>query len=323
MNLEQIFAEFIKKEKLSDEKLLLLVSGGVDSVVLLDIAKKNCDKKLIEVLHFNHNTRKNCIHDFTLVENLCKELEVKFHGEILPVIKKSDQENQWRKLRQQISRNLAEEIGAARILTAHHATDLVETMIFRLTKGCGPSGLSPFEVKNKPFWQVPKSELINYAKYNKLEWNEDETNKKLVHNRNLIRHKILPELRKINPNLEKVFVRESQIFAGITDYLDQKIWIPPNRKIDLVGFLSLPNIYQTEFLRKINNFPERPVEVKIVDQIKILKSYKKVKTKESHNSLSSSEINDCLRWLTNEPQGGSQKKLGNLLLKIEKGKIIW
>lgn len=295
MNIEQIFAEFIKKEKLSDEKLLLLVSGGVDSVVLLDIAKKVCDKKLIEVLHFNHNTRKNCIHDFTLVENLCKELEVKFHGEILPVIKKSDQENQWRKLRQQISRDLAEEIGAARILTAHHATDLVETMIFRLTKGCGPSGLSPFDVKNKPFWQVPKSELINYAKYNNLEWHEDETNKKIAHNRNLIRHKVLPELRKITPNLEKVFVKESQIFAGITDYLNSEIsHISESREISLEKFLQLPFILQTELLRQI-----------------------------SREIPSMKELNDCLKWLTNKPQGNSTKKIGETELKLIKGAIIW
>ena len=112
MNLEQIFADFLEKEKLSDKKLLLLVSGGIDSIVLLNVATKVCDKKLIEVLHFNHNTRKNCVQDFSLVEKLCEKYDVKFYGETLPVIKKSDQENQWRKLRQKISRDLADKIKA-------------------------------------------------------------------------------------------------------------------------------------------------------------------------------------------------------------------
>jgi tRNA(Ile)-lysidine synthase len=295
MNLERIFAEFLEKEKLSDKKLLLLVSGGVDSIVLLNVATKVCDKKLIEVLHFNHNSRKNCVQDFKFVENLCKEYKVKFHGEILPVIKKSDQENQWRKLRQKISRDLAEEIGAMRILTAHHATDLVETMIFRLTKGCGPSGLSPFELGKKPFWQVPKSNLINYAKSNNLEWNEDESNKKSIHSRNLIRHKVLPELRKITPSLEKVFVRESQIFAGITEYLNQEVREKSAKKeIPLSEFLKLPFILQAELLREI-----------------------------SREIPSMSEIEDCLKWLKKDPPGGSVKSIGGTQLKLVKGVIIW
>ncbi len=295
MNLEQIFAGFLEKENLSEKKLLLLVSGGVDSIVLLNVATKICDKKLIEVLHFNHNSRKNCVLDFSLVENLCKKYQVKFHGEILPAITKSDQENQWRKLRQKISRDLAEEIDAARILTAHHATDLVETMIFRLTKGCGPGGLSPFELRSKPFWQVPKSELINYAKLNNLEWNEDETNKKSIHNRNLIRNKVLPELRKITPNLEQVFVRESEIFAGISEYLNQQIsHLVESREISLKDFLEVPLILQMEFLRKI-----------------------------SRKIPSMSEIEDCLRWLKKDPPGRSQKIIGGTEIKLFHGILRW
>ena len=284
MNLTQIFAEFLKKENLSNQKLLLLVSGGVDSIVLLDVSAKICKKNNLEVLHFNHNTRKNCVQDFSLVEKLCKKYGVVFHGKSLPVIKKSDQENQWRKMRQEISRDLANEIKADRILTAHHATDLVETMIFRLTKGCGPSGLSPFNLETKPFWQVPKSEIINYAQENSLEWNEDKTNKKLIHDRNLIRHKVLPELRKITPNLEKVFVRESQIFAGISEYLSQQVAEKAAKKeIPLKEFLELPQILQTELLRKI-----------------------------SRKIPSGSELNDCLKWLKKDPQGGSTKILVGL-----------
>ncbi len=295
MNLEQVFTEFIERESLAKKKLLLLVSGGVDSIVLLNVATKICDKKLIEVLHFNHNVRKNSVHDFSLVENLCKKLKVKFHGEILPLIKKSDQENQWRKLRQKISRDLTNKIKTKRILTAHHATDLVETMIFRLTKGCGPNGLSPFDLGTKPFWQVPKSELINYAKLNNLIWNEDETNKKLVHIRNLMRHKVLPELRKITPNLEKIFVREAEIFAGITEFLNQEISEKVAKKeILLHDFLKLPFALQTELLRKI-----------------------------SREIPSMSEISDCLKWLQNEPQGSSQKKIGGTKLELIKNKIRW
>ncbi len=295
MNLEQIFAKFIERENLTKKKLLLLVSGGVDSMVLLNIASKICNKNSIEVLHFNHNTRKNCVQDFELVKNVCQKNNIKFHGEVLPMIKKSDQENQWRKLRQKISRDLAKKISAERILTAHHATDLVETMIFRLTKGCGPSGLSPFELGKKPFWQVPKSDLINYAKSNNLEWHEDESNKKSIHSRNLIRNKVLPELRKITPNLEKVFVRESQIFAEITEYLNQEVREKSAKKeIPLSEFLKLPFILQAELLREI-----------------------------SREIPSMSELEDCLKWLKKDPPGGSVKSIGGTKLKLVKGVIVW
>ena len=180
-------------------------------------------------------------------------------------------------------------------MTAHHATDLVETMIFRLTKGCGPNGLSPFEINTKPFWQIPKIELITYAKANKLKWNEDMTNKEIVHERNLIRHNVIPELRKITPNLEQVFVRESKIFAGISDYLAQEVRQKADKKsISLEKFLKLPLALQTELLREI-----------------------------SQKITSTSEINDCLKWLKNEPDGNSQKFIGGTELSLIKGEIIW
>ena len=295
MNLEKIFSEFLDKENLLEKKILLLVSGGVDSIVLLNVASKVCRKSYLEVLSFDHGVRKKSVQDLGMVKDLCKKLEIKFYGERIQLNNKSDQENSWRKIRKEISRDLANKVKAERILTAHHATDLVETMIFRLTKGCGPSGLSPFDLKTKPFWQVPKEELIKYAQENDLKWNEDETNKKVVHNRNLIRHKVLPELRKITPNLEQVFVREAEIFAGVSDYLEKEIDKKINRKeISLNSFLDMPLILQMEFLRKISRY-----------------------------IASTSELNDCLKWLKNDPQGGSRKEVGGTELKLIKNKIKW
>ena len=138
-------------------------------------------------------------------------------------------------------------------------------------------------------------ELIEYAEKNNLEWNEDETNNKLVHERNLIRLNVLPELRKITPNIEKVFVRESQIFAGITDYLNKEVYEKAMKKeILLKEFLQLPFILQTELLREI-----------------------------SRDIPSMSEVEDCLKWIQNNPQGGSKKTIGRIGLKLDKGVLKW
>ena len=227
-------------------------------------------------------------------------------------------ENSWRNSRQTLSQKCAKDFGAKRILTAHHATDLVETMIFRLTKGCSVNGLSPFDTSTKPFWEIPKSEILNYAKKNNVKWVEDSTNENLDFERNLIRKKVLPELRKITPNLEKVFVRESILFAETQEYLNHSLNLNPNstntldlesgnksvgssihgdllnKSMSLQKFLNLPQILQKEFLQKI-----------------------------SGTTCSFSEIQDCLKWLKNNPKGNSQKKLGKNILKFKDKKISW
>ncbi len=285
-----------------------MVSGGIDSCVLLHIAQKVVDRNNLAVFHLNHNLRKNSIQDFEFVEKLCKKYKVKFYGETLTKqeIQPKNLESYWRKQRQNLVQKCAKDFEAKTILTAHHATDLVETMIFRLTKGCGVNGLSPFDTSTKPFWQIPKSELEKYAEKNKLEFHYDSTNDNLKYERNLIRKKILPELRKITPNLEKVFVKESQIFAETADFLDTFIttslldkgdledFSESQTSLPLSDFLSTPSIIQKEFL------------------IKIAKS-----------QPSFAEIEDCLKWLKNNPKGNSEKEIGRTKLRIKKNKIVW
>lgn len=301
MNLETKFKDFLQTQKLEDEKILLMVSGGVDSMALLDIATKVINSKNIAVFHLDHGVRTNSHEDLKFVQNICSIKDIKFYSNKLSSSNTSSPgqgrlggvETIWRKSRQKLSTKAAKDFGAKTILTAHHATDLVETMIFRLTKGCGVSGLSPFDKTTKPFWDIPKSELIDYAKENKLEWREDSSNQDTDFQRNLIRQNILPQLRKITPNLEKVFVKESIIFEEVHDFLNKQI--PQNKnKISLSDFLSLHPILQKNLLRKI-----------------------------AKKTPSFNEIEDCLKWLLKSPPGGSQKEIGKNKIRLEKGNLIW
>ncbi len=287
-----IFKQFIEDQQLTGKKILLMVSGGVDSMVLLRVASQIVDPTNIAVFHLNHNVRRDAQKDFLLVKNRCHELKIAFYGETLPD-KKIPQniENQWRIARKQHAQKAAKSFGSKRILTAHHATDLVETMLFRLTKGCGIDGLSPFDITTKPFWTLPKESLIRYAKDHKCVWHEESSNTDLKYERNLIRHKVLPELRKITPNIEKVFVRESLIFNNAQAFLQHQVEAI-EKPLSVKKFQSLSPILQQEYLRK-----------------------------KAGTAPSFSDIEDCRRWLLNNPKGGSQKQLNQTCLVIEKGII--
>jgi len=293
--IHQIFTDFLARENLQSKKLLLAVSGGVDSRVLLEVASEICDSKNLAVFHLDHGARATSGADSEFVRGLCESRKIKFFHKKLEKIPKKNRENFWRKSRQNFAKKCAEKFSAARILTAHHATDLVETMIFRLAKGAGVFGLaSPLDPSGKPFLTIPKTELEQFARKNNLKFRSDESNTNCVHERNLIRLKILPELRKITPNLEKVFLRESQIFTEIAEFLNRQIWISGSQQIDLEGFLSLPIVLRREYLRKI-----------------------------ATRTPSFSEIEDAMKWLENHPPGNSKKTVGGTKLRIFNGKLQW
>ncbi len=301
--MEKIFTDFLKKESLLGKKLLLCVSGGVDSRVLLEIAVKSMDRKNLAVFHLDHALRSNSSKDFKFVKNLCKNNNINFFGETLKTTVQKNKENYWREQRKNLSQKAAKEFGATKILTAHHATDFCETMIFRFTKGSGLSGLFPFDISTKPFWQIPKTEILKYAKEKKLSWREDPSNKNVDFNRNLIRNKVLPKLRNITQNLEKVFLHESEIFKETQAFLDLSLIEKLNFDksfdfsygiLDLNQFDNLPNILQKEFLRKI-----------------------------AQKTPSFSEVKDCLKWLKNNPKGNSKKEIGGRKVYLKKNILHW
>ena len=260
MNLEKTITDFLQREKLENQKILIAVSGGVDSRVLLELLDKFCVQGNLAVFHLDHGTRKESAADCAFVKNLCAEKNLQFFSEILEDKPDKNKENSWRDSRRSATEKVAKEWGSKRILTAHHATDLVETMIFRMTKGAGIDGMAPFDISTKPLWRVPKSEIEKYACEHDLKFVVDASNASNYFERNLIRNEVLPELRKITPNLEKVFVKNFEIFSDTKDFLDMELSKRVSQtesSLDLKDFLILPAILQKEFLRKIAKKTDR------------------------------------------------------------------
>ena len=283
---------FIAQEKLTAKKLLLLVSGGVDSMTLLSVAASNFPRKNLLVAHFHHNAQAQADAQWECVEKKCAELKVRFEGQRFPPPPEKNQESFWRTHRLKAAQDLAKTHQAGRIITAHHSTDLCETLLFRFWKGCGVGGLDPMDRTSKPFFSCAKDDLIHYAQTHQLTWVEDPTNQELIHDRNKLRP-LLTTLREITPQLEKVALNQADYFRDLDLFWDEyfsaeKYQLP----ICLSDFRDWNQAVKTEFLYRI----ARP-------------------------QVSRKEVLDSLRWLENTTQGGSQKTLGSVTLELQQGKL--
>ena len=174
--------------KVSPKKYLIAVSGGVDSVVLLDMLAKKHEKIL--VAHFDHGIREDSKEDAIFVRQLAVKYGVKFFTK-REELGANASEEKARRARYKFLRELSEKQNAT-IVTAHHLDDVVETIIINMVRGTGWRGLAVLNAEDiyRPLINFKKQEIINYAKQNSLKWREDSTNSLNVYMRNIVRHKI-------------------------------------------------------------------------------------------------------------------------------------
>lgn len=190
-------------------KYVVAVSGGVDSMVLLNILSRLPDEYQFVVAHFDHGIRPDSAEDRKLVEASAKAYRLPFVYEEAKLGPKTS-EATARTARYKFLEKVREESGSDAIITAHHQDDVLETAIMNIQRGTNRKGLASLTSRPgilRPLLDVPKQEVIDYAVLNKLSWREDSTNQDLAYKRNYIRHKIMPKL-----NLKK---RET--LAGIID----------------------------------------------------------------------------------------------------------
>lgn len=202
--LQQAVREFFARQRQDRQhggRLIVAVSGGLDSVVLLDCLAQVLDPKSLVVAHVDHRTRRNSGRDARFVKAIAKKRGIAFRATRLPVWEKSASEDTLRRERRRFLLGLSEELGGAFIATAHHADDQIETLFLRLMRGTSAKGLSGMRPRNgqwlKPFLGVSKSELETYAKARRLRWVEDESNRSSQYLRNRLRHELLPRFFSI------------------------------------------------------------------------------------------------------------------------------
>ncbi|MBT8272550.1 MAG: tRNA lysidine(34) synthetase TilS, partial [Bacteroidia bacterium] len=211
------FKKYIEKEApfLKKSKILIALSGGLDSVVLTHL----CVESGLDVAlaHCNFNLRaeeSDADENFVLrlAEALDLELFVEyFDTETYAENKKISIQMAARELRYQWFFELAEQLDFDHILTAHHADDNLETFLINLSRGCGLDGLTGIPNQNekilRPLLTFSRNDLEGYASEKKLEWREDSSNASVKYLRNKIRHEIIPKLKETNPQFLENFNR--------------------------------------------------------------------------------------------------------------------
>lgn len=204
-------------------KYLVAVSGGVDSVVLLDMMTKAAKHELI-VAHFDHGIRVDSEVDAHFVAALAEKHGLEFETK-REELGENASEALARERRYAFLRGLSKKHGA-KIVTAHHLDDLVETVAINLHRGTGWRGLAVFDSDVlRPLIDTPKEELIKYAHANGLNWREDSTNESDAYLRNRIRRKAsaidhdtkrqLRALHSHQKNLKQQIIKETKELIGV------------------------------------------------------------------------------------------------------------
>ena len=188
------------------ELLLVAASGGMDSMCLLDFLYENGYR--VCAAHYNHQLRgAEADMDEDLVRAWCAARRIPLcvgTGDVAGYAKENGMtvEEAARKLRYDFLDSVAGQTGAARIVTAHHANDNAETVLFHLARGTGMTGLAGIAPKNgarvRPFLCLTRDEIADYAKEHHVPYRTDATNGDTALTRNFIRAEVLPRLCHVN-----------------------------------------------------------------------------------------------------------------------------
>lgn len=170
---------------------LVAVSGGVDSVVLLDMLAKG-DKPELVVAHFDHGIREDSADDARFVAGLAKKYNLPFETK-REELGKNASEELARDRRYSFLRSMAKKHSAV-IATAHHMNDIAETIAINVARGTGWRGVAVLASDiHRPLLGMTKQDILSYAKENNLQWREDSTNASDAYLRNRLRRKLTSE----------------------------------------------------------------------------------------------------------------------------------
>jgi tRNA(Ile)-lysidine synthase len=183
---------------------LLAVSGGRDSMVLLDAMASARGHEIAAIATFNHGTGAAATRAARLVERTAMGLELPVVSGAMPGGKANPAptEATWRAARWRFLNGWAEEMRAT-VVTAHTRDDQIETVLLRLLRDAGPRGLAgmlaePSRVA-RPLLEVSREQVVAYAATRHVRFIEDPSNRSLAHQRNRVRHELLPALERAQP----------------------------------------------------------------------------------------------------------------------------
>src|SRR6266446_4409170 len=205
-----------------DEPLLVLLSGGADSVCLLDVAVKIGAQT--SALHANYGLRgEESDDDELLCRDLCDRLSVPLNVERPKLPDTGNLQAAARDFRYAA----AERIADADYATAHTATDQAETVLYRLATSPGRRGLLGMEPRRgrlvRPLLRVGRVDTREYCQERELQWREDASNADPRFARARIRHEVMPVLSEIGPAAESTIVETAELLRDEAEVLDRAV----------------------------------------------------------------------------------------------------
>lgn len=293
------------KNQIQDNTVVVCVSTGVDSMVLFDLVK-DITSNLI-VVHVNHNQRLQSKEEQEFIVDLCKKLNIKCYVKELNFDTHQNFQSNARNKRYDFFKEIMLKENASYLLTAHHATDDLETVIMRFIKSTSLKGYAGIDELTKwnngyiyrPLLKVSKKEIYDYAFINNIKFYEDSSNAENDYLRNRIRHSIIPEMEKENPSIykeleifknhinqcnellfekindfikNKVQTHNNIISFKICDYQDEKPYIQEQILFELLKEHQLSKTLIEELIKQINNDKTLIIN-EVSDKLTFIKEY--------------------------------------------------
>ena len=236
--IEEQILNTIKKYNLieKNDKIICGISGGPDSICMLDVLRKIKQELDFEIIvcHVNHMIREESTYDEKYVENYCKKNQIKYYVKRIDVKKyannkKQGTEEAGRNVRYEFFEEILNKENANKIAIAHNKNDKIETIIMNVIRGSGISGLRGIEPKRnnkyiRPLIETKRQDIEKYCEENNLEPRIDKTNFINDCTRNKIRNVAIPYImQEFNPNIIETIDRLSIVISEEDDYLNNEI----------------------------------------------------------------------------------------------------
>jgi len=283
--------KFIEKLNIKNTTVVAAISGGPDSMLLLDILLDLKEKLNLEIVvaHIHHNLRKESDYEAIEVERFCRENNLIFEMKKIEEYPNGKfSEEAARKIRYEFFDKIVSKYKADTLFTAHHGDDLIETVLMRLTRGSSLKGYAGFEsISNdrgykivRPLVYLTKQEIVEELDKKGIWYAVDMSNGDAKYTRNRYRKNILPELKNENKNVHLKFVDFNEKLLMANEFI-----IKETEK-------TYKEVVSNDFII-IDKFNELDKIIKI----NILKKYLKNIYKQEITSLDNRHINIILEYL--------------------------
>lgn len=338
---------YLKNLLKDNDSVVIGLSGGPDSMCLLNILLSLNKKINIICAHINHNIREESKEELEFVVDYCKQKQVTI--ETTTFSKKSSlanySEQELREKRYQFFEEIINKHNADYLFTAHHGDDLIETILMRLTRGSNLKGYSGFQTETqkenykviKPLIYATKDDIDEYNKQNNIPSVIDNTNFKDIYTRNRYRHNILPFLKNENPNIHLKYLKFSKELNKYYEFVNTLINKELSKRykdniLDITNYNELEPLFQTKLIENvldsiyidnlylitdrhvelilgIINNPRPNLEINLPADVRVVKSYNQLIITKNNKKVS--DYNILLKEITAIPNGREIKIINN------------